>query len=162
MNHDAVLAAAAVVAERTGRPRHLVGVVLGSGLSGYAATLPGAVALPYAEIPGFPMPRVEGHSGTLFSVEMGGHPILILAGRVHAYEGWRPYEVSFAARMCAFMGIKVLILTNSAGGALKGMAPGSIMMIRDHLRMSNLDPQHDVGDDWRFGIRGQSGARCYR
>ncbi|HEX5631265.1 MAG TPA: purine-nucleoside phosphorylase [Acidimicrobiia bacterium] len=152
MNHDAVLAAAAVIAERTGRPRHHLGVVLGSGLSGYAATLPGAVAIPYAEIPGFPVPRVEGHSGTLFSVEMGGHPIIVLAGRVHAYEGWAMDEVVFAVRTAVASGCRIIVLTNAAGGAGDGTAPGDLVLIRDHINLTGRNPL--VGDnDPRVGPR---------
>ncbi len=152
MNHDAVLAAATVVAERTGRPRHHLGVVLGSGLSGYAATLPGAVAVPYAEIPGFPVPKVEGHSGTLFSVEMGGHPIIVLAGRVHAYEGWTMDEVVFAVRTAVAAGCRIIVLTNAAGGAGDGMTPGDLVLIRDHINLTGRNPL--VGDnDPRVGPR---------
>lgn len=65
MNRHRLDDAAATIAERTGRPGHRLAVVLGSGLSGYAAELPGAIELPYHEIPGFPTPRVEGHAASL-------------------------------------------------------------------------------------------------
>lgn len=152
MNHDAVLAAAAVVAQRTGRPRHHLAVVLGSGLSSYAATLPGAVGIPYAEIPGFPVPKVEGHSGNLFSVEMGGHPTIVLAGRVHTYEGWEMDEVVFAVRTAIASGCRIVVLTNAAGGAGDGMTPGDLVLIRDHLNLTGRNPL--VGDnDPRVGPR---------
>jgi pyrimidine-nucleoside phosphorylase len=80
MNYEAVTRAAATIAHRTGRERHRLGVVLGSGLSAYAASLPGAIAVPYAEIPGFPVPRVEGHAGSLYSVEFGEAAVMVLAG----------------------------------------------------------------------------------
>ena len=62
MTYEAVQTAAAEIARRSGRTTHRVGLVLGSGLSGYAAALPGAVEVPYGDIPGFPVPRIEGHS----------------------------------------------------------------------------------------------------
>ena len=86
---------------------------------------------------------------------------MCFAGRVHAYEGWYPYETCFVSRMCALLGVKIFLLTNSAGGALPDMDPGSIMMIRDHMRFTNLDPMLDVCEDSRFGKRGMSGVGIY-
>ena len=104
--------------------------MLGSGLSGYAASLPGAIEVPYGDIPGFPVPRIEGHSGSLFSAEVGGAGVMILAGRVHTYEGWDQPDVVFAVRTAVATGCKTIVLTNAAGGAGDGMAPGDLVLIQ--------------------------------
>lgn len=152
MSYEELQAAARAVAERTGRPEHRVAVVLGSGLGGYGPHLPGAVAVPYAELPGFPVPGVEGHGGTLYSVEPGGRPALILSGRVHAYEGWPLEKVVFAARTAVLCGCRTIVLTNAAGGIGEGLAPGDLALIRDHLNLAGRNPLVGANDD-RLGPR---------
>lgn len=140
MTYEALQAAASHIATATGRDRHRLAVVLGSGLSSYAAGLPSAVAVPYDEIPDFPRPRVDGHPGTLFSVELGGETALILAGRVHTYEGWEMSDVVFAVRTAILAGCETVMLTNAAGGIGEDMNPGDLVLIRDHLNLTGRNP----------------------
>ncbi|WKZ82576.1 MAG: purine-nucleoside phosphorylase [Acidimicrobiia bacterium] len=146
MNRHRLDDAAATIAERTGRPGHRLAVVLGSGLSGYAAELPGAIELPYHEIPGFPTPRVEGHAASLFSADLGG-PVLVLAGRVHTYEGWEQEDVVFAVRTAVRTGCSTVLLTNAAGGVGDGLSPGDLVLIRDHLNLTGRNPLVGANDD---------------
>ncbi|HSQ37605.1 MAG TPA: purine-nucleoside phosphorylase [Acidimicrobiia bacterium] len=152
MSYEELQAAAAVVRERTGRPLHRVALVLGSGLNDYGTGLPGAVAVPYADLPGFPVPRVEGHGGTLYSVEPGGIPVMVLAGRVHTYEGWPLEKVVFAVRTAVLCGCRTVVLTNASGGAGEGLAPGDLVLIRDHINLSGRNPLVGANDD-RLGPR---------
>ena len=152
MTYEAITAAAADIARRTGRPSHRLAVVLGSGLSAYAASLPGAVEVPYREIPGFPIPKVEGHSGSLFSADLGGAGVMILAGRVHSYEGWDLSDVVFAVRTAVASACATVVLTNAAGGVGDGMAPGDLVLIRDHVNLTARNPLAGPNDD-RLGPR---------
>jgi purine-nucleoside phosphorylase len=152
MTFDAITAAAAAVADATGRDRHALAIVLGSGLSSYAASLPGAIKVPYGDIPGFPLPRVEGHAGSLFSVEKAETPVMILAGRVHTYEGWDLPDVVFAVRTAVVSGCSTIVLTNAAGGVADGMSPGDLVLIRDHLNLTARNPLVGDNDD-RLGPR---------
>lgn len=152
MSHEELQAAAEAVRERTGRPTHAVAVVLGSGLGDYAATLPAAVTVPYADLPGFPVPRVEGHGGALHSVQPEGKPVLVLSGRVHTYEGWPLDKVVFAVRTAVLCGCRTVVLTNAAGGAGEGLAPGDLVLIRDHLNLAGRNPLVGANDD-RLGPR---------
>ena len=97
MTYHQIATATAAIAAATGvRDKHEIALVLGSGLSEYATGLPKAIEVPYERIPGFPVPRVEGHAGSLVSAELGGTNVMVLAGRVHYYEGWssrRSYSV---------------------------------------------------------------------
>jgi purine-nucleoside phosphorylase len=152
MTFEAVHAAAAHIGSTTGRAEHRLAVVLGSGLSGYASALPDAVEVPYASIPGFPLPRVEGHAGSLFSVSLGGEAVMVLAGRVHTYEGWDLADVVFAVRSAVAAGCSTVVLTNAAGGVADDMEPGDLVLIRDHINLTGRNPLVGDNDD-RLGPR---------
>jgi len=154
MDYDATLAAAEAISDATGRSSHQVAVVLGSGLSSYAASLPNAVEVPFSAIPGFPVPKVEGHAGSLFSTPVGdsAHAGLLFAGRVHTYEGWTMDEVVFGVRAAALAGCHTVLLTNAAGGVGDDLAPGDLVTIRDHLNLTGRNPLVGSNDD-RFGPR---------
>lgn len=144
-------AVAAITAATRGR-HHGVAIVLGSGLSDYAIALPGAIEVVYETIPHFPIPKVTGHAGSLFSVESGGGHALVLAGRVHAYEGWEMSEIVFGVRTAALLGCHTVVLTNAAGGLAGGLAAGDLVTIRDHLNLSGRNPLVGDNDD-RLGTR---------
>lgn len=144
--------ATAVIAQRSGRPRHAVAAVLGSGLGAYAPTVPGGIAIPYGDIPGFPVPRVEGHAGTLYSAELEGVPVLLLAGRAHAYEGYRMSDVVFGVRTAVAAGAQSVLLTNAAGGVNPAFSPGDLVLITDHLNLTGRNPLDGANDD-RLGPR---------
>jgi purine-nucleoside phosphorylase len=152
MNYDEIQAAAAVVAGKTGRPSHDLALVLGSGLSDYAATLPGAVEVAYTELPGFPVPRVAGHAGSLYSAELDDHAVLVFAGRVHYYEGWSLDKVVAGVRTAVMAGAGTVILTNAAGGVNPDYSPGDLVLIRDHINLAGANPLMGTNDD-RLGTR---------
>ena len=152
MGYEHLQAAAAVIAEKSGRKEHSAAVVLGSGLGQYAASLPDAVSIPYADIPNFPAPRVEGHSGTLYSIEAAGKGALIFAGRVHFYEGWSLDEVVFGVRVAATAGCHTVLLTNASGGVSRGLSVGDLVAISDHINLTGRNPLHGPNDD-RLGTR---------
>jgi purine-nucleoside phosphorylase len=152
MTFEAITGAARHISEATDRPEHRLAVVLGSGLSGYASALPDAVEVPYTAIPGFPVPKVEGHAGSLFSVNLDGAPVMILAGRVHTYEGWDLSDVVFAVRTAVRSGCSTIVLTNASGGVGEAMVPGDLVLIRDHLNLTGRNPLTGDNDD-RLGPR---------
>lgn len=123
-----------------------VAIVLGSGLSPYAATLERATVVPYAEIPHMPQVSIAGHSGQLVIGELagpgGGRPIVVaaLAGRVHMYEGYSPDEVVFPVRMLVTAGARSIVLTNAAGGISPTLRPGDLVVISDHLNLQARSP----------------------
>ena len=132
------------------------GIVLGSGLSGFAERLEGATSIPYAEIPGFPASRVPGHPGRLvvgrLEHEGASIPVAAMQGRVHAYEGWSGEDVAFGARVLCALRVRLLVVTNAAGGVNPSFSPGDLVRITDHLNLSGVNPL--VGDnDERIGPR---------
>ncbi|MGI9641389.1 MAG: purine-nucleoside phosphorylase [Acidimicrobiia bacterium] len=152
MSYHTIKAAAAVIAAKTQREQHQAAVVLGSGLSDYARTLDGAIEMPYESIPEFPVPKVVGHSGSLFSVPVGDSNVLMFAGRVHLYEGWSMDEVVFGVRTAVATGAERILLTNAAGGVNEAFGPGSLVAISDHLNLTARNPLIGPNDD-RLGPR---------
>ena len=115
-------AVAAIEARASSRPE--VGVVLGSGLGGFADAVEEAVEIPYGEIPGWPVSTAVGHAGTLVVGTFGGVPVAVLKGRAHLYEGHAPANVVFGVRVLGRLGVRSLVLTNACGRARRLGRPG--------------------------------------
>ncbi len=129
-----------------------VGVVLGSGLGDFATRLADAVSIPYSEIPGWPASAVIGHAGRLVVGTLGGRRVAALSGRAHVYEGHDFRTVTFATRVLGVLGVRVLVLTNAAGGINAGFSPGTLMLIEDHINLMGGNPLTGPNDE-RFGAR---------
>lgn len=138
-NQAALKQASEHIKKRSTRPPRL-GLVLGSGLGHLASSLEDVTVLPYAEIPGMPTPSVAGHSGRLSIGVLGGVTTACLEGRVHLYEGHEPEDVVFGVRLLAELGCSSVLLTNAAGGTTQRMAPGALMLIRDHINLTGRNP----------------------
>lgn len=129
-----------------------VAIVLGSGLGAFAEALTDAVAIPYAEIPGFARSTVEGHAGRLVIGKAGSVTIAAMQGRFHFYEGYSLEEVTFPTRVLKLLGVHTLVLTNAAGTLNTEFTPGSLMLISDHLNLLGDNPLRGENDQ-RFGPR---------
>jgi purine-nucleoside phosphorylase len=132
--------AAEVVARRLSGRTPLIGLVLGSGLGGVAASFADPVRVPYAEIPGFVPPSVAGHAGELVVGGFGGATVACLSGRIHLYEGEATERVVFGVRLLAALGCRAVLLTNAAGGIRSDLGPGSLVVISDHLNLTGKNP----------------------
>lgn len=130
----------------------LVGIVLGSGLGPLAQRLSAPTRISYRDIPYMPTPRVEGHKGELLAGHLGTTPVICLSGRAHLYEGHSADSVTFGARLLAALGVSSVIVTNAAGGITKNCAPGTLMLLEDHLNLTGTSPLLGVNDD-RWGPR---------
>jgi purine-nucleoside phosphorylase len=132
--------------------RPAVGLVLGSGLGGIAGRLEEPVAIPWAEIPEFPVATVEGHPGQLVLGRLGGAVVGAMQGRVHGYEGRPADDVAFGVRLLARLGVRALVLTNAAGAVSPALRAGDLVRIRDHLNLTGANPLTGPNDD-RIGPR---------
>lgn len=112
-----------------------LGVVLGSGLTSFTGGVRAIETWPYEDIPGFPRSTVSGHSGTLILGEVGGKRALIFAGRVHLYEGYAPFDVTFTVRLMARLGASTFVVTNASGGLDPDFNAGELMLITDQLAL---------------------------
>jgi purine-nucleoside phosphorylase len=151
-------AAQLVLSRTTLRPK--IGLVLGSGLGGFADSLSDATRVPYAEIPSFPQSTAIGHAGRMVIGRAGDVPVAAMQGRVHLYEGYSPQEVTFPIRVFGRMGIRALILTNAAGGINLSYKQGALVVIRDHINLQGVNPLVGANDD-RFGARFPDMTRAY-
>jgi len=148
---DKATAAAEFVLARTQLRPHIA-IVLGSGLGAFAEQLENATAIPFAEIPHFPRSTVPGHSGRLLMGTIAQTPVAVMQGRVHAYEGYSPEEVTFPVRVLGRMGVRALVLTNAAGGINPAFRQGQLVLIADHINLSGRNPVAGPNDE-RLGPR---------
>lgn len=136
-------------------------IVFGSGLGADFLKLHRrALRVPYAEIPGWPLPKVNGHQGEALRVEGKFSSALALRGRVHYYEGFSPEEVVFPVRTLARWGVKRLLLTNASGSIRKSLKTGSLAVIRDHINLTGVNPLRGPNIE-ALGPRFPSLDRCY-
>jgi len=136
----AARAAATSARMRLGVKEPVAAIVLGSGLAALAERIEDAVRIPYAEIPGFHAPRVDGHKGELIRGTLGGREILALSGRFHMYEGHDAKAAAFPIRVVHALGAKVLFVSNAAGGVRRTFNPGDLMIIEDHINLMFRNP----------------------
>jgi purine-nucleoside phosphorylase len=117
-----------------------IGIVLGSGLGGLADDLEDSVAIPFAELPGWPAATAPGHVGRLLLGRLGATPVVMLQGRFHVYEGNDPGLVVQPVLLFRKLGAEIIVLTNAAGGVDPGFGPGTLMVISDHLNLTGRTP----------------------
>ena len=120
-------------------------LTLGTGLSDLSSQIEEMDVIPYSEIPNFPVSTVESHAGSLIIGRLAGKTVAALAGRFHLYEGYSPWEVTFAVRVLAELGAPVFIFSNAAGGLDPDMRAGRVMLITDHINFTGRNPL--VGDN---------------
>jgi purine-nucleoside phosphorylase len=142
VSHEQIIrqAAQAVCEANDGRSHYHTAVILGSGL-GYAgdtAVAEGGVDLPFEEIPGMPLPAVDGHAGRLICGRGMLEGVLLLQGRVHCYEGHPLKDVTFAVRLLHQLGVERVVISNAAGGIHPAFDVGDLMLIEGHLSLLDL------------------------
>ncbi|HEY2917323.1 MAG TPA: purine-nucleoside phosphorylase [Candidatus Limnocylindrales bacterium] len=117
-----------------------LGIVLGSGLGGLADEIQDAVAIPFHDLPGWPVATAPGHAGRLLLGTLEGRPVAMLQGRFHLYEGNDPGLVVQPVLLFRRLGARAVLLTNAAGGLDPTFGPGTLMLIRDHLNLTGRNP----------------------
>jgi purine-nucleoside phosphorylase len=146
-----------------GRPT--IGVVLGSGLGAFADELSDSVAIPYADIPGWPRSTAIGHAGKLVFGKLGATEVVVMSGRAHLYEGYSPARVTYGVRIFKMLGVQSLVLTNAAGGVNLGLKQGGLVLISDHINLQGVNPliganEDDLGP--RFPDMSEAYSMAYR
>ncbi len=117
-----------------------LGIVLGSGLGPFAGEATDAVELGYSELPGFPVPSVEGHAGRLVVGAIEGKRVALFQGRGHYYERGDPAAMRVAIDTFKSLGGETLLITNAAGGLKKEWRPPALVAITDHINFSGTNP----------------------
>ena len=145
------LGLAAAAAETVRRPdlRPKWAIMLGSGFAAFADALDDVSATPFAHIPGLVSPTVAGHAGSLLQGRLDGVPVVVTQGRLHTYEGLDPAQATFLVRLLAALGAATILLTNASGGVNARFAPGTLMLVTDHINLPALtgsNPLRGQGD----------------
>lgn len=134
--------------QRLAAPPEIV-IALGTGLGGLCNSVTPELTLPYSQIPHFPRATVESHAGNLVFGTIGSKRVAVLQGRFHYYEGYSARELTLPLRVLSLLGPSTLIVTNAAGGLDNSFAPGTIMIIRDHLNFIGDNPLRGPNiDSW--------------
>lgn len=132
--------AVAAIRARSG-PEPEVAIILGTGLGGLADRMEVDCAIPYEEIPHFPLSTVESHGGRLLLGTLAGKRVVAMQGRFHLYEGYTARQVTFPVRVMRALGAETLVVSNACGGMNPFWRPGDLMLITDHV---NLLPDHPL------------------
>jgi purine-nucleoside phosphorylase len=140
---EVAAAAARVIADRSGSAHHDVALVLGSGWGQTGDLIGRTVAtIDNVDVPGFAKATVAGHSGVIRSVTIGDtdRRALVFGTRTHFYEGRGVRSVVHAVRTAAAAGCRTVVLTNGCGGINPAWAPGTPVLIRDHINLTAASP----------------------
>lgn len=149
--YEHIQEAVAAIRRRTDfRPR--TGIILGTGLGNLADAVHVEAEIPYGDLPHFMSSTVQSHRGRLVFGHLNGHPVAVMAGRLHYYEGWSMQQVTFPVRVLAAIGIERLLITNASGGVNPHLQGGDIVVVRDHINLLPENPLRGPNDE-RLGPR---------
>ena len=148
---DKITAASAAINRRWNHSP-TVGIILGSGLGGVTASIADPVVIPYAEIPHFAASTAPEHAGRLVCGMLEGVPVVVMEGRMHAYEGYPLAQITLPVRVLKHLGASLLIVTNACGGLNPQFRTGDLMVIDDHINLMNDNPLVGINDE-RLGPR---------
>ncbi|WP_313137471.1 purine-nucleoside phosphorylase [Paracoccus jeotgali] len=138
-----------LIRDRAGNEVPEFGLILGSGLGHLAQAVDG-VAIPYADLPGFPHAGVSGHNPHLVIGTLEGVRVAVFGGRAHYYESGRADAMRLPLQVLAEMGTAKLLLTNAAGAVNRDLCPGDLMLLSDHIAFAGTNPLLGERSDARF------------
>ncbi len=151
MLYEQIQEATAFIREKTKfQPR--TGIVLGTGLGNLIDDIDIEMEIDYADIPHFARSTVESHLGKLLFGMLGNHPVVVMAGRFHWYEGWSMQQVVFPVQVLKFLGIERIVITNVSGGINPHLRAGDLVLVRDHINLLPDNPLRGPNDE-RIGPR---------
>jgi len=139
------------IRERIEKPPR-VGLLTGTGLGDSTPAMDLKTDLHYGDIPNFPISTVQSHAGRLLVGDMQGCRVMALQGRFHLYEGYTAADVTLPIRVMQKLGVRILILTNAAGGLNPAFNAGDIMIITDHINLTGANPLIGPNED-SWGLR---------
>ena len=147
------------IRSRIGDFRPEAGIILGTGLGGFADRIEAEYTIDYKEIPGFPVSTVQGHAGRMIFGKVEGRSVVAMQGRFHFYEGYAMTQVTLPVRVMGLLGIRYLFVSNASGGINTSFRVGDLMIITDHI---NLMPNPLIGPNMaELGPRFPDMHNCY-
>ena len=130
----------------------LVGIILGTGLSGLSDEIEPVAVIPYRDIPHFPVSTVASHKGQMVFGYLSGKPVVALAGRFHYYEGYTMQQITFPVRVLKALGVELLMVSNAAGSTQGHIHAGDLVFLKDHINLQADNPLRGPNDE-RLGPR---------
>lgn len=124
-----------------------VGIILGTGLGGFAKQVDTEAVIGYETIPHFPRATALGHRGQFVCGTIGGLSVVTMEGRFHLYEGYSAQQITFPVRVMKSLGIELLIISNASGGMNPAYRPGDLVVIDDHINLMGSNPLTGPNDD---------------
>lgn len=109
------------------------GIILGTGLGELVKEVAVKYDIDYGDIPHFPLSTVEFHHGRLIFGEIASHPLVIMKGRFHFYEGYSLEQVTYPVRIMQQLGVRRLIVSNACGAVNPLYQKGDIMIMCEHI-----------------------------
>ena len=137
-----------------------IGIILGTGLGRLAGEVKAEATIPYSDIPNFPVPTVESHSGRLILGTLNQRRVVVMQGRFHYYEGYDPQQITLPVRVMKELGIHTLVVSNAAGGVNPQFRAGDVCVITDHINLTGLNPLRGPNDETK-GPRFPDMFECY-
>jgi purine-nucleoside phosphorylase len=159
MLYEQIQEAVAYIRRQTDFPAQTA-IVLGTGLGNLTDDLQVEAEIDYADIPHFARSTVQSHKGKLIFGFLGAHPVVVMAGRFHWYEGWNMEQVTFPIRVLKFLGTERLIITNVSGGVNPHLQAGDLVIVHDHINLLPDNPLRGPNDE-RLGPRFPDMMRTY-
>lgn len=123
-----------------------IGLIMGTGLHRLASMIDVQKAIPYSEIPHFPLSTVESHPGRLLFGKVGNKNIIAMQGRFHRYEGYSVKQICFPVELMRALGVDTLLVSNAAGSLNREFRKGELMVIDRGFSLQEtplLDEQHN-------------------
>lgn len=117
-----------------------IGIILGSGLGDFADNLKNQISIKTKIIPHYPASTIEGHKGNLVFGNLLGIPVVAFQGRVHFYETGSLKTILYPIYVASHLGVKILIITNAAGGINRQFTAGDLMLITDQINLTFMNP----------------------
>lgn len=142
--------AASVIRQKTQNFAPRTGIILGTGLGGFADCVENPQTIAYDELEGFPHAKVAGHAGRLILGEVGKNHVAVCQGRAHYYEKGDAAAMKPVIRTLRELGCETLILTNAAGSLLEAAQPGAVVMLNDHINFAGTSPLFGESGNSRF------------
>ncbi len=128
------------------------GIVLGTGLGNLTSEIQVTTRFRYQDLPHFPTSTVDSHQGELILGMLNNHPVVVMAGRFHYYEGYSMQQVTFPIRVMKYLGVEQVFLSNAAGGIHPEFEAGDIALVKDHINLQPSNPLTGSNDE-RIGPR---------
>ncbi|MGI6221834.1 MAG: purine-nucleoside phosphorylase [Coriobacteriales bacterium] len=146
IEYEGVKEAADFIAERISRAPE-VGLILGTGLAGAAASMDVEAEIPYADVPGMNLSTNIYHPGRFLVGTLCGRQVICMQGRIHLYEDYSVEEVAFPVFVMHLLGVERLIVTNAAGAINTDFSVEQFIVIADHINYMGVNPLFYSIDD---------------